>query len=358
MSSKSVKLFNLEERKNATGSITDVDIYQWKNTLLDHLRREPEFKEHVLESSRWQTEKVKNRGFEDVEENDGNARKKADQVASMLTKIASYAPKALVREITKRTTCLEDVWAITREWAGIHSYGTKHLEYYKVKNSYLKDDTEESPQEFFYRLRAAMEDTLVQRSDNLRDNGKMITEDEDMTPTVRSLIVLDWMHAIGGPALVEHVHRAYATELETTTLASLQPRIWKNLSALMREIEETEDRIKVSRCSVPKEQCRYVKSISNAKKTKQQRFPIKRNQEKYAQKYNNTSELFCKLCKASGSKNFRSHNIAECWLLSDVDRKAISNASAKANALFAYEEELDENSDVDHTEKEQSSEED
>ena len=51
----------------------------------------------------------------------------------MLTKIASYAPKALVREITKRTTCLEDVWAIAREWAGIHSYGTKHLEYYKVK---------------------------------------------------------------------------------------------------------------------------------------------------------------------------------------------------------------------------------
>ena len=47
-----------------------------------------------------------------------------------------------------------------------------------------------------------MEDTLVQTSDNLRDNGKMITEDEDMTPTVRSIIVLDWMHAIGGPALV------------------------------------------------------------------------------------------------------------------------------------------------------------
>ena len=84
----------------------------------------------------------------------------------------------------------------------------------------------------------------------------MITEDEDMTPTVRSIIVLDWMHAIGGPALVEHVHRAYATELESTTLASLQPRIWKNLSALMREIEETEEKINVSRCHVPREQCR------------------------------------------------------------------------------------------------------
>ena len=276
MSGKSVKLFNLEERKNTTGSITDVDIFQWKHTLIDHLRRDPELQEHLLDSARWETERVKNRGFEDTEPNDGSAKKKAEQVQSMLTKIASYAPKAILREITKRTTCLEDVWSLTREWAGIHSYGTKHLEYYKTKNSYLKEDTEESPQEFFYRLRASMEDTLILKSDNLQENGKKITEDEDMTPTVRSLVVLDWMHAVGGPALVEHVHRAYATELESTTLASLQPRIWKNLNALMREIEEKDENVSISRCIVPKEVCRYVKSKSLPKKPSQQKFAMKK----------------------------------------------------------------------------------
>ena len=30
---KSVKLFNLEDRKLQNGSITEVDIFQWKNTL-------------------------------------------------------------------------------------------------------------------------------------------------------------------------------------------------------------------------------------------------------------------------------------------------------------------------------------
>ena len=63
--SKSVKLFNLEERKNQTGSVTEVDIYQWKNTLIDNLSKEPEFKEHCKDTSCWNVEKVPNRGFTD-----------------------------------------------------------------------------------------------------------------------------------------------------------------------------------------------------------------------------------------------------------------------------------------------------
>ena len=103
-----------------------------------------------------------------------------------------------------------------------------------TKNSYLKIDKEETKQEFYYRLRDAMEDTLILGKDNITDDGKVVTEDEDMTPTVKSMVVLDWLDAVGGPPLVEHVHCVYAKELETSTLASLQSRIWKNMTALMR----------------------------------------------------------------------------------------------------------------------------
>ena len=85
--SKSVKLFNLEDRKNQTGSITEVDIYQWKNTLLDNLSKDSEFKDHCKDASRWDVEKVPNRGFTDTVQGDGSAEKKAGQVQSMLTKI-------------------------------------------------------------------------------------------------------------------------------------------------------------------------------------------------------------------------------------------------------------------------------
>ena len=62
-----------------------------------------------------------------------------------------------------------------------------------------------------------------------------------MTPTVKSLVVLDWLDAIKGPVLVEHVHRVYAKELETCTLASLQTRLWKNMDSLLRECEAEEE---------------------------------------------------------------------------------------------------------------------
>ena len=170
--SKSVKLFNLEDRKNSSGSaITEVDIFQWKNTLIDNLKRETDFADLCTEEARWGFEKEHKRGFSDNVQNDGSGARKAARVHSMLTKIASYAPKSIVREITRRTRSLADVWNIARDWAGIQSTGSKHLDYYKVKRSYLKDDKEETKQEFFYRLRDAMEDTLIRTSDKIKNDG-------------------------------------------------------------------------------------------------------------------------------------------------------------------------------------------
>ena len=57
---------------------------------------------------------------------------------------------------------------------------------------------------------------------------------------MKSLVVLDWLDAIGGPALVEHVHCVYATELGAVTLSSLQSRIWKKLDALVRGVDTAE----------------------------------------------------------------------------------------------------------------------
>ena len=156
--SKSFKLFNLEKRKSQKGSITEIDIFQWKNTLLDNLKRENDFADHCKETSRWVVEKVIHRGFVEPDPADGSAQKKADQVNSMLTKITSYAPRTIVREITRRTKCLADVWNIARDWACIQSSGSKHFDYYKIKMSYRKVKKEESKQVFYYRLKDA---TLV-----------------------------------------------------------------------------------------------------------------------------------------------------------------------------------------------------
>ena len=354
--SKSVKLFNLEERKTTSGAITEIDIFQWQQTLLDNLRREPDYANHCQTSSKWGAEKEINRGFESDEGEDGETGKqKCDKVDSMLIKIASYAPRAIVREITKRSTCLHDIWETAKDWAGIRSTGTKHLDYYKVKNSYQKEDKDETPQEFFYRLKDAMEDTLIQRKDNIYEYGDLIQEDEQMTPTVNSLVVLDWLESLGGPRLIEHVYRIYAKELETTTLASLQNRIWKNLPSLQKDIEDTESLYKISQCDINEEtKCRQVndwnKNKFNLKNRSNQNRGKTKNFSQRNIKQKQDRNFFCKLCKASGSPNFRSHDIAECWLLTDSDRRSITKASAKANALFAVED--DENSQSETPEEE------
>lgn len=352
MTSKSVKLFNLEDRKLSSGlAITEVDIFQWKHTLIDNLKRDSDFKDLCSESVTWDYENVENRGFQDIEAGDGEAEKQASRVHSMLTKIAAYAPKSIVREIIKRTRSLEDVWNIAKEWAGIQSSGSKHLEYYKTKLSYLKNK-EETPQEFYYRLRDCMEDTLIRSSDKIMDEGAVVKKNEDMTPCVKSIVVLDWLDALGGPKLVEHIHRVYSKELETCTLASMQSRIWKNLDSLMREIENSDEDSKVFMMnSSDTAKCRYVKPrggttalrpFSNGRKPRGQ---SQRRGNSFFTPVSGKSKNFqnvsgCKLCKANGSANFKSHDITDCWLLNEQERSKISKNYVKAQALVtSYVEE-------------------
>ena len=377
MTSKSVKLFNLEERKNSTGTaITEVDIFQWKNTLIDNLKRDTEFREFCTDAARWDYENVEHRGFKDTVEGDGSAAIKAGTVHSMLTKIASYAPKSIVREITRRTKSLNDIWNIAREWAGIQSSGAKHLEYYKTKMSYLKVDKEETKQEFFYRLRDAMEDTLVQSSDNITDDGQIINVNEDMTPAIKSIVVLDWLDAIGGPRLVEHVHRVYAKELETCTLSSLQSRMWKNMESLMRECDNDGEIEKVFRSKVKEIDQNSAVVCGNVgvpRRGNTSRFPGTSRQRSTGQRPRNTGISArgrgsmssntrgftgCKLCKANGSPTFKSHEISDCWLLNENERSKISQNYAKAQAIIAsaeqepWEENVDSDDNYEEEEEE------
>ena len=71
----------------------------------------------------------------------------------------------------------------------------------------------------FFSLRNAKEDCLLLSADNggnVKFHGKISTEDEDLTPTLESDVVLDWLESLGGTKLVEHTFG----KLVTTSLAS------------------------------------------------------------------------------------------------------------------------------------------
>ena len=345
---KSSKLFNLEERKRQTGrSITEVDVFQWKSTILEELRKNAQFTNHLKSTSTWKPPKVANRGF-----HGGDAETQSKQVDDLLTKIASYAPACLVRAISKRTTCLEDIWSLVRDWAGIQTTGSKHLDYYRVKRSWKVDD-DESKQEFFYRLKDSMEDTLLLQSDNMKEDGRDITEDEDMTPCINSLVVMDWVDAIGGAPLVEHVHRIYAKDLETVTLGSLQSRISKNMDSLIHEVEEQHqqqtthiNRVEYSRppASSPPFKMQFRQAQPPFKFTPTRMRPPNPKSFKNFKSPHSFSPLknqltpspptpsrplYCKLCRA-----FANHTLSTCPHLTPSDRSQIAQARLTSSSNY------------------------
>ena len=83
--SKSVQPFNLEDQKNSSESaVTEVDIFQWKNTLSENLKRGTDFADLCTEEARWVFEKEHNRGFSDKVQNDGYGAREAAKVLKKL----------------------------------------------------------------------------------------------------------------------------------------------------------------------------------------------------------------------------------------------------------------------------------
>ena len=139
----------------------------------------------------------------------------------MLEYLSQYVPNALYRDITKRATSLEAVWTLVRNWAGLKTSGYKQQSYFKVKHSFIHSE-EKSPTDFFFALRNAKEDCLLISGANggkITFHGDLPDEDEDLTPTLESDVVMDWLEALGGKKLVEHIFRAFTKKLESETLA-------------------------------------------------------------------------------------------------------------------------------------------
>ena len=55
--------------------------------------------------------------------------------------------------------------------------------------------------------------------------GQIPEQDEELSPTLECDVVTDWLEALGGPELLEHIFRTFAKDLERESLADLRQRI-------------------------------------------------------------------------------------------------------------------------------------
>ena len=56
-----------------------------------------------------------------------------------------------------------------------------------------------------------------------------------MTPYCYSQVVLDWLEAVGGPPLIEHVFRVYNKDLQMETLYDIRQAIMDSIETLITE---------------------------------------------------------------------------------------------------------------------------
>ena len=239
-----LKPFMIEEKKeDPNTAVSEVTANKWKGSMLAIIRKEEKWA--PLISKTWHPKKTAHRGFQG-----SDAANNSNLVDAMLEYVSQYAPNALYRDIEKRTTSLDAVWTLVRNWAGLKTSGCKQQVYFRVKKSF-SSSSDLSPTDFFFSLRNAKEDCLLFSRNNggkITFQGRYPEEDEELSPTLESDVVLDWLETMGGQKLVEHIFRIFSKELESETLADLRQKISDNLENLL---VESDQQAEVNRTYVP-----------------------------------------------------------------------------------------------------------
>ena len=154
-----IKPFKLQEfQDEVTGKVPEVKVNQWQGILLANIEENDEWTALIVPGGDaiWESKKTEHRGFAG-----GNAERSAKRLNQLLQYIAQYAPGCLYRDITGCALSLAGVWKLIRTWAGLKSRGNYHQSYSQVRASF-KNNPEQSPVNFFYKLRNAKKDCLLQ----------------------------------------------------------------------------------------------------------------------------------------------------------------------------------------------------
>ena len=211
--------------------ITEVEFDRWQGVILANIKKNPKFL--PILSTTWQKSSSVNRGL--VDDENGTAAEKAKQVDALLAHISHYGPSALQRDINKRCTSLDTVWESIRTWAGLKISGNSLLAYFKACQTYDEDVI--STTDFYYKLFNLKEDCLLIKNSDIKFEGKTVDQDEEMSSGDKNQVMLDWLKAIGGVNLVEHVFRTYSKDLEGETLHDIRQRVFDSIDSLKLEAE-------------------------------------------------------------------------------------------------------------------------
>ena len=140
-------------------------------------------------------------------------------------------------------------------------------------------------------------------ANGISHHDTQLTDDEEMTPTVESIIVLMWLKLIH-PELPMLVKQRYGTELRSQSLESIKPEISQAMDSLLDELHSVED-AKVMRAAAASS---------------------KRDSGPRANMSRPAGNKSCPLCKQTSRRDYNTHFLSQCKFLPPRDRQYLSRA--------------------------------
>lgn len=299
----------------------------WRQNLEYTLSLDVNFSHFLTPGATWlkKSRDAPFRGFVDdgeavPAEHRRTAVQKSAQLELMLGQIANFCPVIARNTITKSSTSLATIWQHIRLHYGFQTSGAHFLDFAE-----LRQGADERPEDLYQRLLAFINDNLLRPEFGISHHGTVPAEEEDLSPTLENLIVLQWLRLLhpGLPALVK---QRYGPELRSRTLASLKPEISQALDSLLGELHTAED-AKVLRAAA--ENIRISPRQDSSFPTRPGPRPSPgvdrpRPSSQAQHKNNRLGQRSCALCQAAGRPGSETHFLSRCRFLPDADRRFLA----------------------------------
>ena len=114
---------------------------------------------------------------------------------------------------------MDTIWQLLRSHYGFQYTAGHFLDYTDITL-----EAGERPEDLYQRLMTFVEDNLLTAVGSITHHGDRPDEDEDLTPSLETMVVLTWLRLLHKD-LHRLIQQQYGTELRSRTLASIKPEI-------------------------------------------------------------------------------------------------------------------------------------
>ena len=201
----------------------------WQTSVRNYFRRFPEYSNFFKRSSKWV--QSSNYGFTGEDK-----LEQVDNLEALLDTLATFLPGPyLTHQITKTTTCMQDVWDIIWDHYGVKPSSSSFLDYDSIK---LEKD--ERYIDLYDRLVYHTINHLCGAGTNggPQAGGTLDTPDQ-FTLSHRNHVALDWLRKID-PNLIKLVKLEYSKDLKAgVPIASLVKSIADNIDSLLHRSSQS-----------------------------------------------------------------------------------------------------------------------